>query len=300
MQWGATVSHRYLDQLGLDLKTSFVEILGWKLDLLRLCVYWDESNPSPDQLELGQLLQMLDFCEAQGQHVIVTIGMKAPRWPEFYFPTWVTPHPQDKQTQHQLLYFLEKLISQLQHFSCISGWQVENEPLDPSCPANFTVPLEFLEAECSLIQNSDQRPLLLTAWGNELRQRKLLPILETLAPRVGIDLYEHQYQDTFLIGPRYVGPKDGIAGLKEYLSQQAAEVWVTELQAEPWEKDEAGYRSAAPLSMNAQILQQHIQHAAQLPVDMMLFWGVEYWLWKAQQGERSLIEVATSAQQFQS
>ena len=121
-------------------------------------------------------------------------------------------------------------------------------------------------------------------------QRDFLPLLMPYADVLGIDLYYQQFIWSKAGIDIYIGPKDNDNTLKKYLRTIPKPVWITELQAEPWEKDEKKYRSRNPKSMSPQKLQQFFQRATSLDVPSILFWGYEYWLWKAEQGDSRYLD----------
>lgn len=290
--WGATFSHRSAQQFKIDPLDMLRDIISLKFDVLRLCVYWDEVETRQGEVQLQRYHHMLQLCQERGQSVIVTIGMKAPRWPEFHLPSWVPHDPTHPETQRAALAFIERVVTALQKYHNIDCWQIENEALDPSGPDGWVVPESFLVREIELLRSLTDRPTLLTAWGNELKKRRHLPKLHALgADRLGIDLYYHMYHHHRLFGERYLGPNDSDQHLRQEILRLDAPIYITELQAEPWEKDEAQYRSEAPRSMSPSILRSNIQRALQLPVAGVLFWGVEYWLWRAAHGDQRYIEV---------
>lgn len=289
MQYGITFSHRQAQYLGLDPKQAFQECLNLGFSYIRLCVYWNEVEQQQGTYDFTVIEELLHHCEKYGQKVVLVLGMKAPRWPEFYIPSWAAQDPHSPATQTAVLTFLQHAASHLATFSCISHWQVENEPLDPSGEHEWTVPTSLLDREVDLVRQHDARPVLLTAWGNTLSKRQLLPVLAENADVVGIDVYYQQYADTWR-GERYIGPDDNTTRMTALLDEVKKEVWITELQAEPWEKDEAGYLASTPKSCSPDLLRQFVQRASKLPVSTILFWGVEYWLWKAQQGNSCYLE----------
>jgi hypothetical protein len=294
-KWGTTFSHRFAESLGLDVEKAFHEVLDLHFDVIRLCVYWDEVQPDREKYLFENILSLLKTCEQRDQQVVLALGMKTPRWPEFYIPTWLPQDPADPQVTEALEKFLKKTVKTLSAFHCISTWQIENEPLDPSGPNNWTIPLASLKQEIKIVQEIDTRPILVTAWGNDLRRRNLLPELGRCGDIVGIDLYGHQHVFSTPFGSRYGGPRDSYPQITSLLETYCGERrWITELQAEPWEKDDAHFRSDKPKSMNVEILRDHIENALKIPVETVLFWGVEYWLWRAKNGDQSFLDFMQS------
>lgn len=277
---GWTYSHRQAEWLGISAETGLQDILEWQPTCVRLGVYWDESEPSPQHYDFSKIIELLEICEKKHQPVLLSVGMKAPRWPEFYFPQHIVPNPQNPQTQSALLEFLEKTLDTLQKYTCITHWQIENEPLDPSGPNDQVIPFAFLQTECELIRQKDSRPLVVNLWGNDVAARGHWPRAATLADIVGLDLYYKQHLTSLLGKNIYSGPRISHARLQKKIATSEKPVWITELQAEPWEKDEATYRSSAPTSMNLTLLKKNITTGLTLGAEMILLWGAEYWLWK--------------------
>src|SRR5690606_18841192 len=129
---------------------------------------------------------IVEIFEQAQQPLVITLGVKAPRWPEFYYPAWI----EHKTTSHEstriaILTLIEKTMQQLQKFSCITHWQVENEPLDPSGPEQEKISLDFLKAEIALVRSLDARPIIVSVWGNDAIKRGFLPALAPLADIIG-------------------------------------------------------------------------------------------------------------------
>lgn len=276
---GTTFSNLYTKQLGLDVEETFQELLQLKFDVVRLCCYWNEVQPDEKTFDYSALKKLLDQCEKNNLVVVMTIGMKAPRWPEFYLPKWIAfDHPDFTKFLFQ---FIERTITELKFYSCIKYWQVENEPLDPSGPDHKIISLELLQKEIELVKKLDpDREIILTAWGNELVKRNCIPQLNQSADIVGLDLYYKVPTVKLLNKTFYVGPNDSSQRMIDHLTCTTKPVWIMELQAEPWEKNVVIPKIKEPQSMNDRILQFNFDNARELNPQAILFWGFEYWIWR--------------------
>lgn len=297
-QRGVTWSHRQAHHLGLDSENSLRTVLQWPIHWIRLGVYWDESEPSAGEYNFSVVEQQLALCQKHAPHiqVLLTIGAKAPRWPEFYFPSHVIPDIHNHDTQKKLQEFVRHAVKHFRGHK-IHAWQVENEPLDPSGPENFKFSEPLLRAEVELIRSLDARPIVLTAWGNDLTRRKTLPVLQDLGDIVGLDLYYRQHLWSVASKGFYRGPWGSDTTLQHVVESSPRPIWITELQAEPWEKDEAGYRAEHPESISPERLHTFWERARALPVQCIFFWGAEYWIWRSQQGDHRYIEFIKSFDQ---
>ncbi|MEK7188721.1 MAG: hypothetical protein AAB685_02630 [Patescibacteria group bacterium] len=75
------------------------------------------------------------------------------------------------------------------------------------------------------------------------------------------------------------------------MRSQEQKVIITELQAEPWEKDEKGYLSKNPKSISPKLLESNLKKTLSLGVKEILLWGFEYWYYQKSQGDNRYLEV---------
>lgn len=287
---GCTFSPMQARFLELDIEEAFREVLSWPISQIRLGGYWNELEPEPEKFVFDPLLSLLEEAEAAKKEVVLTVGAKAPRWPEFHFPDFVAPDPKLPETQDRICRFVEKLVKTTRSFSCITSWQIENEPFDPSGPKRLTIPQPLLQTEVELVRSLDTRQIVLSLWGNALVSKKQFLLLTELADVVGFDLYPKQFLASVLGKNLYKGPPASVQERMQFVREHEKAVWITELQSEPWEKDEAGYRSAHPESLSPEQFLQNVDWARSLAPDALFLWGVEYWLWQAKQGNTFFVD----------
>ncbi len=264
MLLGTSFSHRYIrDYFSLAIKPAFQVLLALKLDLVRVGCYWQETESINGQFDFSQIKNLLVMAEKAGQNIILTIGMKALRWPEFYLPKW-SNYKQACQNPERLFLFLRKAVNFVQRFNCVKYLQIENEPLDQSGPKNLTVPFSLLKQEVELVRDLSKLPIVLTLWGNRSLTDDRLSLLSKLADIIGMDFY-CQIPDG---RGGYWGPTDLVKEIKRTLKTITNPVWITELQTNPW-------KEASGLSPE-KIMAKNLQFAKKLPVEAILFWGYEY------------------------
>ncbi len=287
---GTTFSHPHLAYLNLDFDQALDQALSMNFSYLRLGAYWDHIESTPQDYDFSVLAKLLEKCEQASQKIVMTVGVKSPRWPEFYWPDYIEPDFKNQQTKTQLLKFVEQTVTNLKKYDCITHWQVENEPLDPSGPNEQKISFEFLQQEVELVKKLDTRPIIINLWGNDLLPRGLFTQAKQLADVIGLDLYPRQFIKQIFGRSVYRGPTHNQKQLKRLLASTDKPVWISELQAEPWEKDEKGYLSNNPGSISPKKLAENIKHAQQLPIKQILLWGFEYWWWQAQHGNDSYLQ----------
>lgn len=279
---GTTYSTIQANNLHLP-QSAFDELLDLKFNLIRIGTYWSSIQKNKDEYDFTEIKHLLNLCEERGQKIVLTVGMKGPRWPEFYIPKWLE-NESDETVQFSFLKYLGNLINELKSYSSIQYWQVENEPLDPSGPENKIIPHTFLQKEVQLVKQLDNRLIVTTVWGNDLSKRNLLTKLTEASDIIGIDLYYKQFLTKVYNKSLYRGPADSDRKIKQLLSTYKNPIWIMELQAEPWEQSSAAYKSDNPKSMNSKLLQKNYNRVLELQPEAIFLWGYEYWYYKKKQG----------------
>lgn len=288
---GITFSHPHLQHLKLPVLEALDLALTMGFSHLRLGSYWSEIENEKDIYDFSTLQEILTKCEKVNQKVILTVGVKAPRWPEFYWPKYLPEKDfNNKIVQEKLLHFIEITVLNFQKYSCLTHWQVENEPLGPSGPDQKTIPLAFLAKEAAVVKSIDTRPILINVWTDYLKKSSLFKHVCSLADIVGLDIYYKQYVASLLGKSIYKGPLLSETSLQKLIRNSVKPVMITELQAEPWEKNEQGYLSDNPPSISPKIIEDNIKRTANLGVTEILLWGFEYWYYRMVKGDTGYIK----------
>jgi hypothetical protein len=83
---------------------------------------------------------------------------------------------------------------------------------------------------------------------------------------------------------RFFGPRDSDKKFAEIITQNQQKIWITELQAEPWEHNLIIPKVVASKSINPEILKENIDRVSKFKPSTIFFWGYEYWYWCRYQG----------------
>lgn len=306
----------YFDQ---DWKKVYADICDMKSGMMRLGAYWSRIETEEGKYDFTNLDWLIDKAEASGIPVTLTVGMKAPRWPEYFIPDWVFKRARlrygadigrNKYIRERVIRFINAVISRYRHREIIQYWQVENEPLNPSGPNRWWINKKFLKEEIDLVKTLDQkkRPVIVTVATFPNRLLRLLaylisphnPIRETieLCDIVGYNVYP-------TVGHRFSGinvcfwtrPEERITYFRSIASlaeSKKKRVWITELQAEPWEPGQLVHL----LETNAitcwpEDFGGTFKEFEPLGIDTVLLWGAEYWHYrKTKFGDKSWWQTA--------
>ena len=297
---GTTFSQLQCGYLGVNYRDAFEHICSLGFNLIRLCSYWSEIEREPNTFDFTVLDWLLSTAEKHSINVVLTVGMKAPRWPEFHFPDWVQERCDTSNAGQPLdanpaladltLNFIQAVMNHTKSSPCIKYWQVENEAFNtPDVAAGRCLSYDFVQREVALARKTaaaGQRILLTN--GISLAPVDFVKSDEhafkqslSLADAVGINVYTKVgtflglYQTPFPVFWRK------LASWRNSMVSAGKEAWITEAQAEPWEYKTlaATARSAYPSSSPQSAADAAIT-LGQLEYSPVLLWGCEYWYWQ--------------------
>ncbi|NUM25417.1 MAG: hypothetical protein HUU49_02200 [Candidatus Buchananbacteria bacterium] len=286
VNFGVTFSDKYASDLELNWQESYLAILDdLGVDKIRLIAYWDDIEAIQDQFDFSKLDWQLAEAERRDVEVILTVGRRAPRWPECHDPAWINDLAKLAVQQHQLE-FVKETINRYRDRQVVKSWQIENEPLFSwfgKCPKPDK---QFLRQEVDAVRALDSRDIIITDSG-ELNHWQTAA---GLADKLGITLYRIVWNkylgfwDYFFVPPAAYRFKADITG---FLNGNLKGVLVTELQMEPWTLDKrmielTEAQQARSFDLNR--FKNNISYVRQAGFNEVYLWGVEYWYWAKQQG----------------
>lgn len=291
---GATYSPIYARYLGLDVKKSYVNILkDLKVRSLRIPTYWSEYEKEEGNIDLSEVDFMVSEAAKNNASIILVVGMKQPRWPECHIPDWAKELTV-KQRQEKLLKYTETVVKRYKKEQAIISWQVENEPLFGFGEMCDKPNLEFLKREIALVKSLDnKRPIVVTEtgeWSFWIKAAKVSDIL-------GVSVYRKAY-NSVLGHFDYPFPaaiyhiKSNL--VRRFLAPKNQKTIISELQTEPWlkmgvtETPIEGQLKAFGISD----FENTIKYAQKTSFDDIYLWGVEWWIWMAQQGHPEYLNYA--------
>jgi hypothetical protein len=327
VQVGISFSPRRAAYLGLNYQTAFQRLLAMRFRVIRLSTYWDQV----EQQGYDQLDWMMSEARRARQPIVLTVGMKALGWPEFYLPASVTDVSElgsgsdiaaDSSLRAETVDFVRETVLRYRDNPALAAWQVENEPFNRAGPQRLWIDAEFLRQEIASVRELDghHRPLIVNAFshfnlvfdqasarqGFDLRQwlgfeadsaeQDGLSVLNQ-GDVLGLDVYTaigYQFLGQAHLSRADADWPDRLARVRELARKQGKHAWVTEAQAEPWES--SGNSFAEPKSTSPQAIRSIFANLKEAGFATILFWGSEYWLWRADQGDPRWIETIKAIQ----
>src|SRR2546429_1998772 len=173
VQVGISFSPSRAGYLGLDYRSAFKRLEAMHFRVIRLSSYWDQV----DKEGYDQLDWLMNEAQRARQPIVLTVGMKALGWPEFYVPASVTDlttlnQGQDVASDASLraatLAFVEATVLRYRDNPTLVGWQIENEPFNRAGPQRLWIDAGFLRDEISSVRQLDghHRRLIVNAFSH--------------------------------------------------------------------------------------------------------------------------------------
>jgi hypothetical protein len=317
MRVGTSFSPRRCARVGLPAQETFRHVLGCGFVIVRMSAHWDEIA----ERGYAEMDGLLDAARTAQQPIVLTVGMKAIQWPEFYLPAGM-PSPavprggrigRDPRLAGQVLSFISETVGRYRDRTEIVAWQVENEPFNRSGPHHWWIDPRLVRREVRAVRAIDaRRPILINTFAHfdaELDSessprhgpfavRRLSPeqtILEMLGTGdvLGLDVYA-AIGAMSESGPtvRRADADSAASAARWLLAARARgrDAWIVEAQAEPWEPSHDTY--ANPVSFSPEDLVANFERLAAAGFSTILLWGCEYWWWRAAAGDHRWLDAA--------
>lgn len=274
-------------------------------DVVRLPVYWDETEPTPTSLDFSQIDRLLavvelhDRISSRPTTVILTIGARNFLYPELHSPAWAGARGQPAlgtaQAGPAYRTYFDATLLRFRDSPLLYSWQVENEPFDyvGNVSTDYDViTTSQLAWEIGEVHRLDpQHPAVTTTFDGwnaavDWLQVNAAPVLAGLGgypsghPEAALEAGDALGLDLYVDGPstplRFAGVDLRTAlkaGAVEYWAARAKaehkQVWLIEVQAQPW--------GTSNTFTPADLLSSAVDYR-QEPIQMVLLWGVETWL----------------------
>lgn len=317
---------------GLPVRPTLSKLMQYPMQMVRLGAYWNLIETQPNVFDFGELDWQLDTVEQAGAHVVLNVGaVKTFGFPEFHVPLHYMPQafpdgtvirPESYPTlSAAAVAFVERVVDRYKNRTSIVAWQIENEPLDPVYFVhNWSLSRSFVEVELAALRRLDPvRPVLINgnlppALGETLAQAWVtreqgdsLTMATEVAQLIGVDVYPRVAIMGLGSKTLYLDCTDAPWNhwyrdrLEASARSHAARIMVSEGQAEPWELSplhippsplRRAVYSCTPGEMIA-LYNAWAGPAATQALYAYLFWGADYWILRAMQGDPQYLNAFT-------
>lgn len=279
MDLGFTWSHRYAQSLGINNLTipDIAKNNNWKW--VRLGCYWNEIEIVKGKYNWIELDKIVNQAQKLDLKIILTVGSKAPRWPEFYTPEWLI----DNELEFNLLQFINAVVIRYKYI--VNVWQVENEPLDPSGTNHSSISVDLLKKEIQTIRSIDrEKPIIINIWANDKRQDVFVQLKDLDFDILGLDWYPWQLKWKWLtkFGSPTRGSQWDPVELHNEINTKFTDkkIWISELQIEPWIEQQLNIIQKEHRAWTWNKFELAKESTAGFSPEVILVWGMEYWAWR--------------------
>jgi len=311
--YGVNFSCKRAEYLGQDCARVFAEVLdGLGVRHLRVSVYWSDVEQELGVYTFTAIDQLLDAAAVRGARVTVSLGMKAQRFPEYWFPTWlrlqakIAPGASPEEypiVPEALLPYLAAAARHLGAHPAVEAIQVENEPFVSfhTYVNGWEIRPEFLLREIETVRAADpgHHPIVVShaSW---LRRDDTWEWILDRADVLAQSVYTKRQRGPWpwlYIFPYRIGPLTPDLPVQARAARaQGKELWIGELQAEPFERADVDLRripTAAAASFSLRGFDQNVRFARRSGATRAYLWGVEWWAYlRDVRGEPALWEAA--------
>lgn len=279
---GVTYIADYAEFLGLNPHQTLLALMDdLQVHNFRFVSYWNDIEPTKGSYNFTELDS--EFHEADIHHakVILSIGLRQPRWPECHQPSWTDNEPYSVW-EPQLLQFMSTVINRYKNNPALQSYQLENEYYLSSfglCTNHR--PSRFL-AEYNLVRKLDpDHNVMFSRDENDFGW----PVNPPLAEEYGITIYQRVWTPVLGRYIEYPYPSWYFAFLGGI-----EEIWngkntiVQELQAEPWPPNGAPIPSTTlaqqNMSFDAADIKSRVDFVKATGMKAAYLWGAEYWYYR--------------------
>jgi len=276
IRWGVNFSPKQAAELSLDPKETYLAILDdLKVNNIKIAVHWDLIEKEKGVFDLTEFNFYINEAKKRNVNVILAIGMKTPRWPEYHIPEWVKELNKEEQ-QEQILEMLSFIVSEYKDESNLLAWQIENEPFFNFGNAPWK-DNEFFKKELKLVKELDDNHKIIVTDSGEM---SFWFSAADLGDIVGITMYTKVWAEPIKKYFHYPFPSV-FYGKKADLIKLIfnKDVWCLELQAEPWSEELIQNSKIEDQleSMDLKRFGHNIEYAKNTGLNTFYFWGAEWW-----------------------
>lgn len=281
---------------------------------VRISVEWSQVEPEQGVYDFRLVDALLAEAEQDGAGVLLTVGIKGERDPEFYLPEWVTSKTNlregevisdDPLVHDAALEMVRSVVAHVAGSAAIDSWEADNEPYVSSNRShNWTLSQAFVEEEVAAIRAGDatHRKIAINHAQHlvfDRRWKEALADADVLAASI------YPFRDYEILGHNFVVPILELGWLSPNYAAQARaakdvgkEFWLTEMQAEPWANKDL--RLISPESPSANLttanFEKNIEYGRRSGADRVYLWGAEWWLFeKVQFGDSTWWDLGRAA-----
>ncbi len=284
MTYGVSFIPSYARNLGVEPQQTFDALLNMGVRHFRLVSYWKTIEPAPGQYNFDELDWQFAKAEAANAKIVLTLGLRQPRWPECHEPRWVDTSKPLANWQPQLETFMQKVVERYKSSPALDKYQLENEYFLTGFGNCKDMSRSRLIDEYHLVQKLDpNHDIIIPRSNNALG----FPVGKPTPDEWSISIYKRVWDagvtHRYLEYPFPSWFYGYIAGVQQLVWHR--NMMIAELQAEPWPPHGQDITNISleeqNKSFNAKRFEGRFELARGTGMKEVYFWGAEYWYYRS-------------------
>lgn len=280
---GTSFIPAYAQSLGLDPKQTMDALINQVgVRHFRLVSYWDQLEPAPGKYDFSLLDWQFQKAEAADASVILSVGLRQPRWPECHMPSWAASEP-ESVWEPQLLDFMTQVVDRYKNSPSLNSWQVENEFLLKVFGTCTNFDRSRLVTEYNLVKKLDPKHRIIVSRSNNAIG---WPIYQPTPDEYGVAVYKRVWDATithrYLEYPFPAWYYGFLAGWEKLWTGK--DLIIHELQTEAWTPKQYPMQDTSLAeqnkSFNADRFVARMKYAKGTGMREIYTWGSEYWYYR--------------------
>jgi len=281
---GVSFIPAYARYLGLDPQVTMDALLNdVHVKNFRLTSYWDIGEPSKGHYDFSELDWEFAKADKAHAHIILTIGLRQPRWPECHPPSWVDTSQPWQQWYPALKNYMAAVINRYKDNPALASYQLENEYFLKGFGHCQDMSRQRLVDEFNLVRSLDpHHQIIIGRSNNALGWPVGAPTPDEFSISIYRRVWDANATHRYLEYPFPAWYYAMVAGWQQMWTGK--DMIIGELQAEPWIPPGKSILTTSlaeqSKSFNAARLKDTIQFAKGTGMKGIYLWGAEYWYYR--------------------
>lgn len=268
------------------------------LKAVRLSLQWDEIEPREGEFDFSVPDALIASAGRNNATVMLSVGMKAQRHPEYYIPEWATQGltladgaviSDEPLLRQRALVMIATAVGHYADSPVIDSWGAENEAYIASHRSDrWSLGRDYVAEVVRAIHENDPRgrPVSINHAQHFVMDQRWR---DALADSDILSQSMYPSRNGRVLGVKVIANIMEIGPLMPNYAYQARlargmgkQFWVTELQGEPW--TEVDSRLITPESPSDNLspagLKANVRYARRTGAKRIYLWGAEWWLYQ--------------------
>lgn len=282
LELGTSFIPYYAQSLGVDPQETMDAMIDIGVEHFRLVSYWNVGEPEPGKYNFDDLDWQFKKAEDANAKVILTLGLRQPRWPECHAPKW-TEGQTRQQWQPALEKYIAVVVERYKDSPALDKYQLENEYFLKGFGECTDFSRDRLISEYNLVKKLDpKREIVVPRSNNALG----FPVGQPQPDEFSISIYKRVWDagvtKRYLEYPFPAWFYGYIAGVQMIFNER--NMILGELQGEAWPPNGKPIPQASldeqNKSIDAKRLQDRFEFGKATGMREIYLWGGEYWYYR--------------------